>query len=69
MRWATNVVTALSDAVYNDKVPDERLDNGTSDIDTLDGLEYSFEKHIYDLMNAENKSGIEKEKYKNVNRR
>lgn len=69
MRWATNVVTALSDAVYNDKVPDERLDNGTSDIDTLDALEYSFEKHIYDLMNAENKSGIEKEKYKNVNRR
>lgn len=38
---------ALSDAVYNDKSEkDQRLDNGTSDIDTLDAFEYSFENKI-----------------------
>lgn len=38
--------TALSTAVYNPKsiTKDERLDNGTSDIDTLDGFEYTLER-------------------------
>jgi len=68
MRQASNVITSLSEAVWNEKKPDERLDDGkTSDIDTLDALEYSFEKHSYDLMNAKNESAIEKEKYKYVN--
>lgn len=39
---------ALSTAVWNPKnlTTDERLDNGTSDIDTLDGFEYTFERDI-----------------------
>lgn len=39
---------AFQDAVYDDKVvgEDVRLDNGTSDIDTLDAFEYSFERYI-----------------------
>lgn len=40
---------AFEGAVYNPKAPpnkDERLDDGTSDIDTLDGFEYSWESEI-----------------------
>ena len=39
---------ALSTAVWNPKVltTDERLDDGTTDIDTLDAFEYSFEQDI-----------------------
>lgn len=39
---------AFQGAVYDDKVVGEdiRLDNGTSDIDTLDAFEYSFERYI-----------------------
>lgn len=42
------VIKALSEAVYNSKAghEDERLDDFTSDIDTLDGLEYSVEPHL-----------------------
>lgn len=43
-----SLCNALSTAVWNPKnlVTDERLDNGTSDIDTLDGFEYTFERDI-----------------------
>lgn len=46
------LVEALSNAVYkeNDNMEDERLDDGTSDIDTLDSFEYSIEKHLKLLM-------------------
>ena len=39
---------ALQTAVWNEKKldHDERLDNGTSDIDSLDSFEYSFEKDL-----------------------
>ena len=41
---------AFENAVYNDKSKeqgkDERLDDGTSDIDTLDAFEYSWERYI-----------------------
>ena len=38
---------ALCTAVWNDKkLNDERLDNGTSDIDTLDAFEYTFERDM-----------------------
>jgi PBSX family phage terminase large subunit len=39
---------ALETAVWNPKslVEDERLDDGTSDIDTLDAFEYTFERDI-----------------------
>ncbi len=43
---------ALSDAVWNPKIvtEDERLDDGTSDIDTLDAFEYTFERSISRLI-------------------
>lgn len=45
---------ALSEAVWNDKKQeDERLDDGSSDIDTLDGFEYSFERNMKQLIRAE----------------
>lgn len=39
---------ALTEAVWNDKsvVKDERLDDGSTDIDSLDALEYAFERDI-----------------------
>ena len=46
------VINALSNAVWDDKHPDERLDDGTSDIDTLDAFEYSFEEDINHLIDA-----------------
>lgn len=39
----TTVIKALQTAVWNEKKADERLDNGTTDIDTLDAMEYSIE--------------------------
>lgn len=49
--WCETVIKALSEAVYNSKEghEDERLDNGTSDIDTLDAMEYAIEPHLNDL--------------------
>ena len=43
-----SLVKAFSTAVWNPKnlTKDERLDNGTSDIDTLDAFEYTFERDI-----------------------
>ncbi len=42
------LIKALEGAVWNDKIIDKevRLDNGTSDIDTLDAFEYAFERFI-----------------------
>ena len=37
-----NLITALQTAVWNEKGIDERLDNGTTDIDSLDAFEYAF---------------------------
>lgn len=42
---------ALQNAVYNGKSDkDERLDDGSSDIDTLDAFEYTFERDIRRLL-------------------
>lgn len=43
-----SLVNALTTAVWDPKnlTADERLDNGTSDIDTLDAFEYTFERDI-----------------------
>lgn len=42
---------ALKEAVWNDKVlEDERLDDGTSDIDSLDAFEYTIERDIKYLL-------------------
>ena len=46
---------AFSGAVWNPKklTEDERLDDGTSDIDTLDAFEYTFERNISQLIRYE----------------
>ncbi len=50
-KWCDTVIKALSEAVYNSKEghEDERLDDFSSDIDTLDALEYGTEPHLNDL--------------------
>lgn len=46
---------AFLTALWDDKAAgtDKRLDNGTSDIDTLDAFEYSFERYIPKLLRSE----------------
>ena len=43
-----SLVEAMTTALWNDKnlTEDERLDDGTSDIDSLDAFEYTFERDI-----------------------
>lgn len=43
MRRCLNVRKALENAVWDEKKPDTRLDDGTTDIDTLDAMEYAIE--------------------------
>lgn len=45
-----SIKNALYDAVWDMDKVDTRLDDGTSDIDTLDAMEYSGEKHYNDLI-------------------
>ena len=52
MEWCTNLRDALSTAVWDEKHPDERLDNGTTDIDTLDCSEYAIEPYTNELLAA-----------------
>lgn len=47
-----SIKQALYNAVWDDDKVDTRLDDGTSDIDTLDAFEYAFEKKYNYLMNA-----------------
>lgn len=50
---------ALQDAVYNSKVlHEERLDDGSTDIDTLDGFEYTIERDIVGVYYNPVKGGI-----------
>lgn len=45
--------TAISEAVWNDKkLNDERLDDGSTDIDSLDGFEYTFERDMKRFIRA-----------------
>lgn len=37
-----NMIKAFQEAVWSDKNPDERLDDGTSDVDSLDAFEYAL---------------------------
>ena len=50
-----SLVTALCSAVWNPKnlTENERLDDGTSDIDSLDSFEYTFERDIANLIRYE----------------
>ena len=48
------LINAFKGAVWNDKIigKEERLDDGTSDIDTLDAFEYTFERYIPQLIRS-----------------
>lgn len=51
MRGCGRVIEALQAAVWNPKkLDDERLDDGTTNIDSLDALEYSAEKYMNTMM-------------------
>lgn len=54
MAHCTTTIDAYASAVYDSKnlTADVRLDNGTSNIDTLDASEYAYEREIYDLCDA-----------------
>ena len=52
-RSCPHLIDALQSAIYDpDKFEDERLDDGTSDIDSLDAFEYSIEPYYKDLERA-----------------
>lgn len=48
-RGAQTVKNALCEALWNPKKEDDRLDDDTTDIDTLDALEYSIEPYFNEL--------------------
>lgn len=48
-RNCRHMIEALSDAQYDPKHEDERLDDGSTDIDSLDAMEYCLEPHFYGL--------------------
>lgn len=51
MSHCTNVINALSSAVWDDKsIIDKRLDDGNMNIDSLDALEYSTEVYMNDII-------------------
>ncbi len=45
-RSCRHMIEAFREAVWDDKHEDERLDNGTSDIDSLDAFEYAIEPYM-----------------------
>ena len=52
-RSCPHLIDAFQSAIYDpDKFEDERLDDGTSDIDSLDAFEYSIEPYYKDLERA-----------------
>ena len=52
-RSCPHLIDALQTAIYDPaKFADERLDDGTSDIDSLDAFEYSIEPYYKDLERA-----------------
>lgn len=52
-RNCPHLIDAMQTAIYDpDKFEDERLDDGTSDIDSLDAFEYSIEPYYKDLERA-----------------
>lgn len=52
----TDSIEAYKQAVWNDKIPDERLDDGTTDIDSLDAEEYAtFPFYDKLMMNIESR--------------
>ena len=57
-RNCPHLIDALQSAIYDpDKFEDERLDDGTSDIDSLDAMEYSLEPYYKALEQAGHRTG------------
>ena len=52
LRKNTIITKAFQDALWNDKKPDERLDDGTTDVDSLDAFEYSINSFYENLINS-----------------
>lgn len=52
LRKNTIITKAFQDALWNDNKPDERLDDGTTDIDSLDAFEYSINSFYENLINS-----------------
>lgn len=52
LRKNTIITKAFQDALWNDKKQDKRLDDGTTDIDSLDAFEYSINSFYENLINA-----------------
>ena len=52
LRKNTIITKAFQDALWNDKKTDERLDDGTTDIDSLDAFEYSINSFYENLINS-----------------
>lgn len=52
LRRCRHTISALSEAVWDSKSPtkDKRLDDGTTNIDSLDALEYALESHANQLI-------------------
>ena len=58
-RNCPHLIDALQSAIYDpDKFEDERLDDGTSDIDSLDAMEYSLEPYYKALEQAGHGTGV-----------
>lgn len=50
LRQNKNLIKAFQEAVWDEKHEDERLDDGTSDIDSLDAFEYSIFPYYNNLI-------------------
>ena len=57
MRHCKTMIKALSDAVWDAKHPDRRLDDGSTDIDTMDAMEYSIEEYTQALLDTTTRVG------------
>ncbi len=52
VRKNENIIQAFKDAIWDSKHPDQRLDDGTTDIDSLDAFEYSINSFYENLIKA-----------------
>ena len=57
MDYCKTAIKAYSEAVWNEKRPDERLDDGSTDIDTIDADEYSIEEFATALIDTKRQGG------------
>ena len=52
IRKNARIISAFQEAMWNPKVQDERLDDGTTDIDSLDAFEYSINSFYEQLIRS-----------------